>query len=351
MHRILRILLLSILLLLPWRPSDRFKAENMSRRIALEAEKDLRCAVFEDKGLDGSLKYGLHYEMLQSLSDHLHRPLDLAEISDSIPGLDSLRSGVYDLVMVCSKPDSLCYDQTLLLESPDGDHIFALSAKQPYLLRELALWLRNIQFEGGLEQMGKRYKVNYNPLKKALSGGRRRELSPYDDIIKTYSQQIGWDWRLVAALIYKESKFTINNNSSRGAVGLMQVKPATAARFGVTDLLDPEQNIKAGTLYLKRLMHRYYADIPDEGDARCFALAAYNAGVGRVADARKLCESLGGDPTKWADVREAIPLMRSGELPDSVAVLDHGHFKGAQTLDFVSGILELYEAFQAICPE
>ena len=101
-----------------------------------------------------------------------------------------------------------------------------------------------------------------------------RTISPYDDLIREYARELGWDWRMLAAVIYQESKFSINSRSSRGARGLMQVMPQTGSIYGVEDLMNPEQNIYAGTSHLRRLQKMFSKyDLPHDELIK-FTLAA-----------------------------------------------------------------------------
>ena len=101
------------------------------------------------------------------------------------------------------------------------------------------------------------------------------KISPYDELIKKECVRLGWDWRLLAAVIYQESRFINNDESWAGARGLMQLMPATAQRFAVVNPFNIEQNIRAGVEYLAFLSRIF------KGDLR-LVLAAYAAGEGRV---------------------------------------------------------------------
>ncbi|MCB0359204.1 MAG: lytic transglycosylase domain-containing protein, partial [Bdellovibrionales bacterium] len=109
-----------------------------------------------------------------------------------------------------------------------------------------------------------------------LRGWRARAIpSQFDSLIKRSATEEGIDWRLVKAVVHAESAFRPQAVSPKGAMGLMQLMPATASRFGVRNAFDPEQNIRGGVRYLRFLLDRY------EGNIR-LALAAYNAGEGVV---------------------------------------------------------------------
>ena len=99
--------------------------------------------------------------------------------------------------------------------------------------------------------------------------------APFGELIRNASQKYGVDADLLFSVIAAESNFNSKAVSRRGARGLMQLLPATAARLGVTDTFDPAQNIDAGTRYLHELMTRYQGDL-------VLTLAAYNAGPGAV---------------------------------------------------------------------
>jgi soluble lytic murein transglycosylase-like protein len=93
----------------------------------------------------------------------------------------------------------------------------------------------------------------------------------YATFIHTSAQKHGVDEKLIASVIEAESNYDAKAVSRKNALGLMQLLPATAARYAVTNIFDPAQNIEAGTHYLKDLIQRYRGDVK-------LALAAYNAG-------------------------------------------------------------------------
>jgi membrane-bound lytic murein transglycosylase F len=168
-------------------------------------------------------------------------------------------------------------------------------------------------------------------------------------VIRKYAAELGWDWRMLAAVVYQESKFSINSRSHRGAQGLMQVMPQTAKHYQVEDLLDPDQNLKAGTSHLKRLQRLYIKQDLEPMELIKFTLAAYNAGEGRVADCRSFAAKQQVDSTKWDEIVKIIPLMREDSILEDESV-KLGKFQGHETIAYIDNVMALYDAFCRICP-
>jgi membrane-bound lytic murein transglycosylase F len=198
-------------------------------------------------------------------------------------------------------------------------------------------------------------KLRYNILKKRYfensrryrkgryeSAGRTGRISPYDRIIQRYSKQYQFDWRLMAAQAYVESRFDPDAKSWVGALGLFQVMPRTGRSLGFTQLTDPAQGTHAGISYMHRLVRRFDPDIALQ-ERIYFALAAYNAGLGHVHDARRLARQLGKDPTRWFDNVE-VAMLRLSE-PKYARQARHGYCRGGQPVAYVRHIQQKYEAY------
>lgn len=181
----------------------------------------------------------------------------------------------------------------------------------------------------------------------SLRGG---QLSPYDSLIKSAAKELEWDWRLLAAQIYKESEFDPGAESWMGAIGLMQLLPVTAEEYGISDLADPIQNIYAGTQHIKWLT-QYFEDIIEDNDERKkFILAAYNVGHGHVIDAIKLTEKHGGDQTKWKDVKTFL-IKKSNPTFFNDPVVKYGYCRGNEPVTYVNTILSVYENYLVLYPD
>ena len=167
-------------------------------------------------------------------------------------------------------------------------------------------------------------------------------LSPYDTIVQREAATHGFDWLLVVAKMYQESRFDPKARSAAGAIGLMQMLPRTAREFGVKDLYDPEQSIRAGVAYLAWLHSRFEPELTVK-DRIWFALAAYNAGFGHVRDARELASERGLDPNRWFDNVEEAMLLLSKRAWYRRATF--GYVRGQEVVEYVREIRERYRSY------
>ena len=158
----------------------------------------------------------------------------------------------------------------------------------------------------------------------------RKRLPPFREAFMRMGDETGFDWRLLAALAYQESRWLENARSPTGVRGLMMLTRATAKAYGV-DRLDGEQSIRGGALYLADLKSRLPERIVDP-DRTWLALAAYNIGLGHLEDARILTEKAGGNPDIWEDVR---PNLRKLQNKRWARQTRYGFARGYQAIHFV----------------
>lgn len=141
-------------------------------------------------------------------------------------------------------------------------------------------------------------------------------IAPFLADLRRHAADFGFDWRLLAAQAYQESRLDPDAVSRSGAVGLMQLLPATAKDMGVTDLRDPERNLYAGAKYMAWLREHFFGDLhADEAAQHDFCLAAYNAGPGRVRRWRRAAPARGLDPDVWFGNVELLALEDVGLEP------------------------------------
>ena len=167
-------------------------------------------------------------------------------------------------------------------------------------------------------------------------------ISPYDDLIKQVADSANVDWLLIASIVAQETKFNPNSKSWAGAVGLMQVLP----RYSEIDeqkLYDAETNIREGVRIIKEhLRHYSYMDSTDQWS---FALAAYNAGPGHIADARRLAVDHNKNPNEWENVSDALlKLMQRKYYKDA----RYGFSRGIETVRYVQEIKNRYKIYESI---
>jgi len=174
------------------------------------------------------------------------------------------------------------------------------------------------------------------------------KISQYDDIIKQYSKEIGWDWTLLASMMYQESKFHPEVKSWAGAFGLMQIMPSTGERFGIDSLSSPHENIAAGVRIIKWLDEQLTNKIADEDERIKFVLAAYNVGLGHVLDARRLAKKNRKDPNIWDNSVDFFILHKSNPNYFNDPVVKHGYCRGEEPYNYVKEVIERYEHYKNV---
>ena len=212
-------------------------------------------------------------------------------------------------------------------------------------------WLRNIKKGSVYNDLYNKYYKNSRRTRDLLrsdffsvSGDK---ISPYDSIIKVAADSLRWDWKLLAALISRESRFDAEAESWVGAIGLMQILPKTAAAYGITNLGDPAMNIMAGMNHLLWLKDRW-KHIPDSSEQIRFVLASYNVGHGHVRDAVKLASKHGSDPLVWKDNVEKFMLLKSNPKYYEDPVVSFGYCRGNEPVQYVNDILTRFDHYQQL---
>jgi len=222
------------------------------------------------------------------------------------------------------------------------------------LARELNHWLAAYKRTGDYALLYAKYFKNTRSsriVKSDYYAPYTGKISRWDDMIKSASNDINWDWRLLASLIYQESRFNPSVRSWAGAYGLMQVMPGTGKRLGIDITSSPSNNIRAGTLYISSLQSVFDTKIEDENERMKFILASYNAGPGHVLDAMRLAEKYGMDPQKWDRNVELWLTKKSEPIYYNDPVVKSGYFKGTESINFVSEIIDRFEHYKNFIPE
>ncbi len=177
---------------------------------------------------------------------------------------------------------------------------------------------------------------------------RDTSLVPFEQYFVQYAPEVGWEWQLLAAVAYHESRFNSNAVSYSGARGVMQLMPKTGARFGLNDstIFEPEDNIAAAVRYIKRLQQQF-SFIPDSAEQTKFVLASYNAGPAHIHDARRLAKKYGDNPNRWSNVEYYMEQLRYEEYYTD-SVVQFGSFNADETAAYVRGVMHKYETYKKL---
>ena len=196
--------------------------------------------------------------------------------------------------------------------------------------------------------MKRYFELGKQPLTVDLPPVKNGHISPYDDLFRKHSKNIGWDWQLLASISYQESHFNPSVVSWAGAEGLMGIMPNTARALGVPphELKDPDVGIRTGVDCLRKF-RQGFSEITDPQEKVKFTLASYNAGIGHIYDAQRLAEKYGKDPKVWDNnVAEYVRLKSDPEYYND-PVCKHGYLRGSETFNYVREVLERFDYYKS----
>lgn len=318
----------------------RSEEEIFERRPHLHAVIDLG----SHPDINRTLIVGYNYHLLQEFALLGGQGIEISLNSHDNSSLDSLKHGYVDILVLPYRTD-LELDSVLVSQPLDSSFVWLMKESDVTPMKELNIWLDSLSINEDFHKIRDSFLRRFS----AHNSRPRAKLSPYDDLIKAHADSLGWDWRMLAAIIYKESRFHIEAHSRRGAKGLMQLMPHTASQYGVTDPLDPEENIAAATRLLQDLTRRYSKFSASAEECFKYSLAAYNAGTGRIKDILGLAENRNINTAYWDSVAVVIPDMSKEEVLDT-GIIKFGPFKGIETLAYVDEVMSIYREFVRICP-
>jgi len=211
------------------------------------------------------------------------------------------------------------------------------------LYEEANKFLKNYKKSGQLAQLLKRH---YNHARNydyagtpTYLGHVRYRLPRYQEMFEQAGELNNIDWQLLAAVAYQESHWNPRAISPTGVKGIMMLTKVTAKDLGVEDRTVPAQSIKGGAQYLRELSEMFPAEI-SKLDKLWFTLAAYNVGIGHLTDARLITKQRGGNPDKWIDVKENLPLLRLKRWYEKTR---YGYARGNEPVKYVENIRSYYD--------
>jgi membrane-bound lytic murein transglycosylase MltF len=296
-------------------------------------------AVKDIGSFDDLVKTGLYVRRSSSYFEHLQalnaqrkiqgkKPIPITEADENLEDydlLDMVNAGVIKAIVVDSHKASFwekVFDKIKVhrdLSVNSGNQVaWAIRKDSPELMKSITAFGNTVK-KGSLlgNIVLKRYFGNTRWLNNSLAEKDRKSYDETIEFIKQYAGKYEFDWLMIAAQAYQESRFDQSKRSSAGAVGVMQVLPSTAAdkAVGIPDIATLDNNVHAGVKYLNWLRQTYYTnDKISPLDRVLFSFAAYNAGPGNMRKARSRAKKLGFDPNRWfANVEIGMYRAVSGE--------------------------------------
>jgi len=219
----------------------------------------------------------------------------------------------------------------------DANLALAVRKRSPQLVAELNAFLKHFGLGTAVGNViEKRYLVSTAYAKNAGSEAEQKKFLALVDLFRKYSQEYDVDYLLMAAQGYQESQLDQNAKSHVGAVGVMQLMPATGADMKVGNITQVDANIHAGVKYMRFMMDQYFKDEPmDRLNKGLFTFASYNAGPGKIRQLRREAEQRGLDPNVWFGNVEQIASERLGR----------------ETVTYVANIYKYYIAYRLIADD
>ena len=235
-------------------------------------------------------------------------------------------------------------DITLPVSFPQRSS-WGVSPSKPWLADSISAWMGEDAPKRTRAELMKRYfelsKNDGSTFTLDLSKGH---ISPYDKLFRKHAATLGWDWRLLAAQGFAESRFDSTVVSWAGARGIMQIMPGTARAYNLpaSRMTNPEASIETAVAIIRDLDKSLSTRVKDPEERKKFVVAAYNSGIAHVYDAIALAAKYGKDPQVWyGNVEEAI-MMKSKPEYYNDPVCRYGYFRGRQTTAYVKKVFDFY---------
>lgn len=287
--------------------------------------------------LKGGKPSGFQFELLDDFCEQAELRLDLL-VNDSIEdcyrlltdGSVDLFAGIVDSTLF---NDTLFNDSTfhnILIETPvdlDEKFVWILPkvAEDSSLTCVINDWLEDYGRKGIRNSFYRYFPNGRNTTKTHIDN---KHICEYDNLIKAEAKKIHWDWRLIASIIYQESRFKPDLESVQGAYGLMQLMPIVMETYDIDYESPPEDQLRAAGKLLLQIENELPESIVDSLERQKFVLASYNAGLGNVLESRQKAERNGKDPDVWEENVEM--------------------YCPRQTYHFVRDILERYSHYKVL---
>ena len=218
-----------------------------------------------------------------------------------------------------------------------------LNKHYPTLNDSINRWLRDFKETNKYQSLCEKYLSPHSYVISRSFGKSRNSTSHYDAVLKKAAAHYGFDWRLISAIIYQESRFIPDLVGFGGSYGIMQMMPVTCERYGITDSSSVEDQIWAGAKYISFLCNIFKNKV-DTADLYYFVAGAYNSGPGHILDAMALCEKYGEDQSKWTNTAEYL-IKKSHKEYYRDEVVKCGYYPGKHTVNYVDQVMIRYNGF------
>jgi membrane-bound lytic murein transglycosylase MltF len=215
-----------------------------------------------------------------------------------------------------------------------GELAIGVRKNNPRLRETVNMWLKQVGSRSAFANvLNRRYLQSTAYVKSAATDAERKKLQTLVKFFQVYGERYKVDYLLMAAQGYQESQLEQSRKSRVGAIGVMQVMPATGKDLAVGDITKTEPNIHAGVKYFRFMMDEFYKNEPmDDLNKGLMTLASYNAGPGRIRQLRRETAARGLDPNKWFGNVERVVSERIGR----------------ETVTYVSNIYKYYIAYRLV---
>ncbi len=295
-----------------------------------------------------------HVTLLRKLQQS-HPDLTWQEVAeaDSMGLLEMVNTGAAQLAVINSNEFQV--QQSLyprlkkafdLTDQQDMVWYLPPAADNRRLLARINALLTRLQANGALDRLREQFFGHSAGVSRVsahtFSRNMRRVLPSVQPLIKQVAHEYQLTWQLLAAVAYQESHWNPRAASPTGVRGMMMLTLPTAREMGVSNRLDPLQSLRGGARYLKNIRRRLPERIA-EPDRTWFALAAYNIGLGHLEDARVLTQRQGGNPDRWQDVMERLPLLQKSRYYKTTR---YGYARGREAVTYVQNIRHYYNTLR-----
>jgi membrane-bound lytic murein transglycosylase MltF len=296
-------------------------------------------------------KTSSYYASLQELNGTLKAngkpPVDIQEASESLEDDDLLEMVNAGLIPATVVDDYLAEYWTQVFKDmtvhptvtlrTGGNLGVAIRKNSPKLASELNGFIAKNGLNSAIGRiLNQRYLESTRYVRNAASEAERKKFLAMAELFRKYGDQYKFDYLMMAAQGYQESRLDQGAKSQVGAIGVMQLMPATGQEQKVGDITQLEPNIHAGVKYMRFVRNEFFEDQPmDDLNKGLFTFASYNAGPGRVRQLRREAEKRGLNPNLWFGNVERIASERIGR----------------ETVTYVSNIYKYYVAYRLISEE